>query len=346
MTDFLQHLAERALGIAPTVQPRIHSFHAPTSWGSESGETMLPVSDSEAGVRLEKSHPPSDSPRPVRAGELERSATKDAQREKPFSPSARRSSTGDARKPGPVPSEVRTQEAVHREPVVTTRGQRRDIAPQASGVPSKASGFSSSATSIVSAARPVAPERTTHPDRRTTGQAPSLLRSPKEQPAEGDRPHTASSRSHSKRPAGLPAAAKEADSKLPVRARPPIRAEHAFQQGPRETSPRASVIPEFAKKERAPVPPIQEGRAKAHRVHATIQAQVSAPAAEALQDAPTAPGRPNARQDDDAPAIQITIGRIEVRAIPPAQPPRRPERRMAPKLSLDDYLKCCGGRRE
>jgi hypothetical protein len=41
------------------------------------------------------------------------------------------------------------------------------------------------------------------------------------------------------------------------------------------------------------------------------------------------------------PTIQVTIGRVEVRATLPASP--RVARPTAPKLSLDDYLKSRGG---
>jgi hypothetical protein len=55
---------------------------------------------------------------------------------------------------------------------------------------------------------------------------------------------------------------------------------------------------------------------------------------------------PEEAPEDSAPSIHITIGRIEVRAVAPPQPARRAQRRVTPKLSLDDYLKRSGGRHE
>lgn len=42
------------------------------------------------------------------------------------------------------------------------------------------------------------------------------------------------------------------------------------------------------------------------------------------------------------PTIQVTIGRIEVRAAPPVSPPPRAARPATPKLSLEDYLRTRG----
>jgi len=56
----------------------------------------------------------------------------------------------------------------------------------------------------------------------------------------------------------------------------------------------------------------------------------------------TAPGEPAFAPPAPAeatPTIRISIGRIEVRAVTPAPPPRRKPSRPAPALSLDEYLK-------
>ena len=41
----------------------------------------------------------------------------------------------------------------------------------------------------------------------------------------------------------------------------------------------------------------------------------------------------------EPPAVRITIGRVEVRAVPANPPAARPGRRASPKLSLEDYLR-------
>ena len=48
----------------------------------------------------------------------------------------------------------------------------------------------------------------------------------------------------------------------------------------------------------------------------------------------------------EAPPITVSIGRVEVRAVPPAQePPRRDEAAPPAGLSLDDYLRSRDGER-
>lgn len=52
------------------------------------------------------------------------------------------------------------------------------------------------------------------------------------------------------------------------------------------------------------------------------------------------------RSSPAAPTIRVTIGRVEVRAVMPAQPAPRPARhKPSPSLSLEDYLKQRDGRR-
>ncbi len=63
------------------------------------------------------------------------------------------------------------------------------------------------------------------------------------------------------------------------------------------------------------------------------------------------PGRPSARRarhrvafqpnesHDESPIVRVTIGRIDVRATPPAVPSRKSSTRSEPKLTLDAYLK-------
>ena len=54
--------------------------------------------------------------------------------------------------------------------------------------------------------------------------------------------------------------------------------------------------------------------------------------------------REEAESPTAGPEIRVTIGRVEVRAGPPASPPPRPSSPAGPRLSLEDYLKKCAGR--
>jgi len=51
-----------------------------------------------------------------------------------------------------------------------------------------------------------------------------------------------------------------------------------------------------------------------------------------------------AKNDDHAPIIRVTIGRVDVRAVTQAPPARRATP-PAPKLSLEEYLRSRGGRK-
>jgi hypothetical protein len=65
-----------------------------------------------------------------------------------------------------------------------------------------------------------------------------------------------------------------------------------------------------------------------------------APAALASAQAPT---QPEPATPEPAPIIQVTIGRIEVRATPPPSQPARGARPAGPALSLDEYLRSRSG---
>lgn len=69
-----------------------------------------------------------------------------------------------------------------------------------------------------------------------------------------------------------------------------------------------------------------------------IQPRPVSPAPPRIKPAlPHAFGEPSNPRPAEAPTIQVTIGRIEVRATPPVAPVPKP-RPASPKLSLDDYL--------
>jgi hypothetical protein len=78
-------------------------------------------------------------------------------------------------------------------------------------------------------------------------------------------------------------------------------------------------------------------------------APTSAESRPLLAQTPAANVRAGARVESSqaAPTIEVTIGRIEVRAVtpPPAIPPPARQRQAPPKMSLDDYLRAHGGGR-
>jgi hypothetical protein len=85
------------------------------------------------------------------------------------------------------------------------------------------------------------------------------------------------------------------------------------------------------------------------RTEVTVQPIVTtraAPPSPAITRVASASPSPPANPTQETPAlppIEITIGRLEIRATQPAQPAPRPRPSRAPALGLDDYLRQRGG---
>jgi hypothetical protein len=100
---------------------------------------------------------------------------------------------------------------------------------------------------------------------------------------------------------------------------------------------------------RPPAPPTSTAPAPVRRDGHAPQATRPAPsAAHAPAVSRSEPSRPPAAvAPPSAPAVRVTIGRIDIRAVPPA-PPAAPARRPAPEpargVTLDDYLARRGSR--
>lgn len=58
------------------------------------------------------------------------------------------------------------------------------------------------------------------------------------------------------------------------------------------------------------------------------------------------PAMADDRLDRTSPVVRVTIGRIEVRSVPPSPPTVEPHAAPTPKLSLDDFLRQHNGRRQ
>jgi hypothetical protein len=66
--------------------------------------------------------------------------------------------------------------------------------------------------------------------------------------------------------------------------------------------------------------------------------QVLMPSAPAPTVVPAIPLAPVPAREEPTPTIQVTIGRIDVRAVPPQAPAAKPRRDKSPQLSLSEYL--------
>jgi len=109
-------------------------------------------------------------------------------------------------------------------------------------------------------------------------------------------------------------------------------------ESPRTTSPAPQISTSRVETQReADAPPSQISRPNSRVFNRKVPA--AAAGATMSWDAPP-------RDSDAVRTVQVTIGRVEVRAITPApQEPRRTERKAVPLSSLEEYLRERNGRR-
>jgi len=150
---------------------------------------------------------------------------------------------------------------------------------------------------------------------------------------------------------------RDADA-LPVqRQAQPLEASLSVGAPPGRRLERMPVDREVPRPAQGPVPAADLGQSPMPRrgpqpseVSASILVPPSRSAARAVQMAKSAPPRParlaSPAGEPNAPPVQITIGRVEVRAVQGAESATaRSSRPQAPKLTLDDYLRQRNGDR-
>jgi hypothetical protein len=107
----------------------------------------------------------------------------------------------------------------------------------------------------------------------------------------------------------------------------------SFLPAIRESAPRESVI----EREVRTVEVRADGAMAGQRSPQQARIALAAPSPLPQRREPAAP-RHAAAMAEPAPTVHVTIGRVEVRAIPPAAPLPAPVRRTGPAVSLEDYL--------
>jgi hypothetical protein len=152
-------------------------------------------------------------------------------------------------------------------------------------------------------------------------------------------------------PGPRPALRHEDDRLLEAKPRPAATQAPAVRTEPPDTRPAAEPVAPASQREPVSEPP-QAARSAAiqpvirpvERAAPATPERTERPAGE---QAPAAPGprvdQPAAGTPPSIPSVQVSIGRVEVRAVfaPPAPPPARG--RPAPVMSLDEYLKSRDG---
>ncbi len=333
MTDFLQRLAERALGEAPTVQPLIPSFYAPLFPERQGAESGVPADAVETQAFSEGRTLRAKTLRAGRRNEPGSIAAKDAEAERRAAPSALPPKNVE-----PILPRVQAQEEEQRAPEVKTHAEHPRIIPAASGALRVTPGVLTSTLPNAPTELPNASGNLAQLERETEARVFYV-------PA---RPQAQVSATEGSSAGNLPTHSEESPEISRLSAvRPRVNAAHTHEmRPPDEVGQRSDVTPVLPESPRASLPLKKHDKSYSPPALAPPEAPARAYDAEARKNAPAWQALPDAARDDSAPAIHITIGRIEVRAVSPPQPARRAERRVAPKLSLDDYLKRSGGRRE
>ena len=313
MSDFLSRLVGRAMGRTPVVRPRLASLYEAgpaVSGAPESGfgEPRAP----DDSPRLESTEETAaDAPSPRRSRDEAPGADPEA------SAVPRRPGDADAAVAGPSVSERPRHDAPSR---VAVRASK----PAATEPPSDASRPSPTETPDPPEAgarsrrpaRPTPAGRVTPQDVRES-RPPRPVREGAGPPAEtADRPEALA----------VPSPTRRAPAEGPTPRRPDATPAapsvgNSDEVADRRLRPAVTAVPE-GRAERAPA--IDGDFRRAADRPAT-------PRAETRKRATSPPAR--------EPTIQVTIGRIEVRAVTPPAQPAKPKKPTAPRLSLDDYLR-------
>jgi hypothetical protein len=329
VSDFLSRLAERALGAAPPLQPLVGSrFAAPAEPASFLEETAEGDGFAPTVRRSVADTFPAAPPRPVA--------------EAPVSAGEEPSSTlVPTPSPSPPPSESRTPSPVEGR----TRSPDRTVPTvDVREVASSSRPFEHDDAALP--AREVAPSA-----RASEANPPSPVRASSQVPAE---------RAEERRPRAEPRRVTEPRGELLMPASappdPPVFSSTAHRQED-GSAPLSGVearrrVAGDSVDETQPMRQVEEpADDREHASDALLMPLARRGEAQAVDgdraDGPRADARqPWAPVEKERPVVQVTIGRIEVRAVhPPAAPqPARGPGWTPPVLSLDEYLKRGGGR--
>ena len=377
MADYLTRLVEKTLQLSPTVRPDIPPTFAPETDGPllrEPTEESAPdgyspprSSTTDRGDTPEErySAPHSTASDPSHktgnAGESAVTEPRPAGDEPPREPQDPGRRPSSAHPDSPASDAITEPEASEIVP------DRREATPTASptGIP-ETIGDTGARTETGARSTKAAKAR---PAERPGDNAPPSPGQPSGEPepesgAGGFRDETAFATTPRQREADSPGARAQAvpshDDTVPDRRERSVRERPAVSDRPvsdtirleEHAHPAESSSPEIDARRRSPEAPDRTELDLSSRTsRRPVSEAPAAPIAEGQGVAPppesVAPGQPGVTERTPPRTVQVTIGRVEVRAIPPVSKPAQPlpESKPVPALSLDDYLRQHNGAR-
>jgi hypothetical protein len=374
VADYLTRLVERTLQLSPTVRPEIPSTFAPETGGPPLAEMEGPTPDgyspqrttdrgNESEERYSDPHSTAGdrSHKTGNAGESAVIEPRPADDEPPREPQEPRRRSSSAHPDSPASDAITVPEASEIVP-----DHLDDPLPSSPTSPPETIGDTGARTEIsrrstkAANARPA--EHSGDHTRPTPGQPSG---EPEPGRSEGDfRGETTFATTPRQREAGSPGARAHAasphDDTVPdrrertVRERPAVP-DHSISDKARpeeHAHPAESSSPEIDAPVRShDAPDRTEPDLSSRTSRRPVSEAPAVPVARRQGGAPppesVAPGQPGVTERTPPRTVQVTIGRVEVRAIPPVPEPAQPlpESKPVPALSLDDYLRQHNGAR-
>jgi hypothetical protein len=292
MSDFLFHLADRALALPPMVRPRLQSIYEPPA-------ASVLLNPLEEHVEV-----PTEQPRVIKSAHEQ---TLQSPRERAGAKPASEGTDGKQR--SETVDQKPVNERIDRKPAAP---QKRDVKPQP---PSEQPVF-------------------TKWDAPRPAPLPDEIESAGEiEAAEPKTPLHRIARKEEHQLERVPTAA----AKQPITPREDAKARSVESDLEIHTPPtqKESIQPQTFSHESKP----RGKKQTVQPVVVTVRAAQRPREEHARPTLPLSPARREGRYPDSAPAIHVTIGRVEVRAVTPPMATPRIESPAAPKISLEEYLK-------
>jgi hypothetical protein len=340
MTDFLTRVAQRAIGMAPAIQPVVGSRYAP----ARVPLAELPELETDPGLNTEASARNVEArasafstlpirnvrPRTITKGNAEAQPASEAVSPLPAQPEPTRP-TPFGREVQPAPAIVALARELHGDREIIDGPVFESPSPKGVDSPLISKGNEVLISNERQAVLPGEPLT-----EYSVSEEASLVDRGSESVASVEPPQVVSTSKRSESGAPSDKTTDRGSASTPIR-QPARNQEKALQEEPVlqidevgiltvESEPR--LLTELARNRREAHPRESFGESFAE------------------SSASSFPVLPDERAESSSPVIRVTIGRIDVRAVTPSSPPPQPSAPPAPKLSLDEFLRQHNGRRQ